>query len=191
GKVGGESGEATEAVGVTRSVVGAARSSVTVPLDDPRELHRIDDPDAGDTLIVVTALAPARGFLKAQTFVEFRVLASTHGVVVQPMADDITAQVDSDKVIVTRPTGLTLSATATSPGGQEGAYQRSVFDPQSWGADRGAKFVQRESELMNAAADAPESRRMAARANLARFFLANDMMVEAKAVLDVALADSP
>jgi len=41
--------------------------------------------------MVVTALGPSRGFVKNQDFVEFRALASTHGVVVQPLADDVGA----------------------------------------------------------------------------------------------------
>ena len=76
--------EPTAPISVARSIVGKGRSSITIPFADPRALHRIDDPEIGDTLLVVTALGPARGFLKPQDFVEFRALASTHGVVVQP-----------------------------------------------------------------------------------------------------------
>ena len=36
--------------------------------------------------MVVTALAPARGFVKAQDFIEFRALPTAHGIVVQPIA---------------------------------------------------------------------------------------------------------
>ena len=61
---------------------------------------------------MVTALGPARGFLKAQNFVELRALPSTHGVVVQPLADDVTAELAADKITVTRPGGLSLSPTA-------------------------------------------------------------------------------
>ena len=41
---------------------------------------------------------------------EFGTLVSTHGVVIQPRADDLTAEVSSDKIVVTRPGGLVLSA---------------------------------------------------------------------------------
>ena len=34
-------------------------------------LHRLVDPDAGDTLLVVTAPPPIRGFIKRQDFVDF------------------------------------------------------------------------------------------------------------------------
>ena len=34
-----------------------------MPLDNPRELRRIADPDMGDSLMVVTTLGPTRGFI--------------------------------------------------------------------------------------------------------------------------------
>ena len=68
------------------------RASVSIPFQEPRQLHRLVDTEVGDTLLVVTALGPARGFLKPQEFVEFNALVSTHGVVIQPLADDLAAE---------------------------------------------------------------------------------------------------
>src|SRR5262249_2503676 len=135
-------------------------------------------------------LAPARGFVKPLDFVEFRVLASTHGVVIKPFADDLNTELAADKIVITRPAGLILSVTAQSDA-RGPSYHRNVLDAQSWGFDRQADFRERKSELMNAAADAPESKRLGARADLARFYLARDMAPEAKGVLDIALADHP
>ena len=187
--IGNEVVEPSRPLAFSRNVVGPSRSSIIVPIDDVRNLHRIDDPDAGDTLYVATALAPARGLLKAQDFVEFRALASVHGIALQAIADDINVELAADKVVLTRPTGLTLSVTANSGTGT--TYQRHVLDPQSWGFDRQAEFGTRKAQLIMAAADAPESKRLNARCDLARFYLARDMYPEAKAVLDVALADNP
>jgi hypothetical protein len=53
----------------------------------------------------VTALGPARGFLKAQDFVEFRLLPSTQGVVMQPIADDMQVDLSADKIVIARPPG--------------------------------------------------------------------------------------
>lgn len=173
---------------ITRNVATSARSSVSIAIGDARNLHRIDDPEIGDALYVVTALAPARGLLKSQEFVEFRVLATAHGIALQPLADDLNAELSADKVVVTRPGGLSLSSAARAGGATP---QRQVLDLQSWGVDRAAEFGERRTELMSAAADAPEPKRLAARCDLARFFLARDMFAEAKAVLDVAVADNP
>ena len=78
--------EPTQPLNVVRIVQGGGRASVTVPFEQPAQLHRLSDSEVGDTLLVVTALGPARGFLKPQEFVEFNALVSTHGVVIQPRA---------------------------------------------------------------------------------------------------------
>ena len=167
----------------------SARSSVTVAIDEARNLHRIEDPDVGDLLYVITAAAPARGLLKSQDFVEFRALASAHGIALQPLADDLTADLSADKVVISRPGGLSISALAKSS--TQALYHRHVLDLQAWGFDRQADFTERKTQLVLAAADAPEAKRLPARCDLARFYLARDMYAEAKAVLDVAVADNP
>jgi tetratricopeptide (TPR) repeat protein len=176
----------TRALDINRNVVGPNRSIVTIPFEEPHHLHRLHDPEVGDSLFVVTAFGPARGFLKTQDFVEFRALASTQGVVVQPLADDINVELSADKIIVGRPNGLALSTSAASA--RHGSGLRPVvLDSQAWGFDRQATFVERQSQLVRFAAEAPESKRMASRVNLARFYLARDMFPEAKSVLDVVL----
>ena len=77
---------------IARNMIGANRASVAIPFEEPHQLHRIRDPEAGDELLVVTGFAPARGFINEQDFVEFRALASTQGVVVEPLADDVNVE---------------------------------------------------------------------------------------------------
>jgi len=181
--------ESTKPLTVARSIVGKNRASLAIPFDDPRAIHDVTDPDIGDRLLIVTALGPARGFLKAQDFVELRALPSTHGVVVQPLADDITAELGADKISISRPAGLSLSATALGQQPLATNFRAYTFDTQLWGYDRDAPFNARQAELIRLAAVAPVSKRRHARLNLARFYLAKDMAPEAKAVLDVALSD--
>jgi tetratricopeptide (TPR) repeat protein len=180
--------EPTRALEIARNVIGPNRSSVTIPFDTPQHLHRVADPEAGDNLLVVTALAPARGFINEQDFIEFRALASTQGVVIEPLADDISVDLAADKILVGRPNGLTLSTSLQTL--LHGSGLRPVmFDSQIWGYDRQASYVERQSHLIAAAAVAPENKRLAPRIELARFYLARDMYPEAKGVLDVALTD--
>ena len=173
--LGNEVVEPTRPLAISRNIVASTRSSITIPIDDPRSLHRIDDPDAGDTLYVVTALAPARGFLKAQDFVEFRVLASTHGVVLQPLADDLNAELAADKVIVSRPSGLTLSAVDAKPNAHDAATSATCSTRSPGASTARPTSPSATSQLILAAADAPEPKRLAARCDLARFYLARDM----------------
>jgi tetratricopeptide (TPR) repeat protein len=179
--------EPTRPLGVLRNT-GSARSTAIIPFDEPHTVYRLTDPEAGDTLYVVTALGPARGFLRAQEFVEFRALPSTHGVVIEPLADDVAVELAGDKVVVGRPNGLTLSS-----GGpvfrKVGSVRPLVFDSQAWGEDQENSFRERQAKLFDTAASAPEGKKTAARLELARFYLARDMYAEAKGVLDVALSE--
>jgi tetratricopeptide (TPR) repeat protein len=186
--LGDEVVEPSRPLQITRNVATSVRSSVSIAIDEASNLHRLQDPEVGDDLFVVTAPAPARGLLKSQDFVEFRILATSHGIALQPLADDLTTELSVDKVVVTRPGGLSLSSSARIG---VPMHHRQTLDLQSWGFNRSAEFRDRRSQLMAAAADAPEARRLAARSDLARFFLARDMYAEAKAVLDVAVADHP
>jgi hypothetical protein len=160
--LGNEVVEPTSPLLISRHIIAPARSSVTVAIDEARNLHRLEDPDVGDSLYVITADAPARGFLKSQDFVEFRALASAHGVALQPLADDLNAELSADKIVVSRPGGLSLSAAAARSNTQS-QYQRQVLDLQSWGFDRQADFTERKMQLALAAADAPDSKRLPAR----------------------------
>ena len=175
-------------VGVMRNVVNELRPSANIPFDDPRQLRRIQDPDVGDTLLVVTALGPSRGVPKTQDFVDFRALASIQGVVIQPLADDVNVELSADRVLIARPGGLTL--TSSSPNGRRGGVLRPVmFDSQQWGFDRQSEFLQRQISLINAASRAVDGKKTQSRLELARFYFARDMYPEAKGVLDITLDD--
>jgi tetratricopeptide (TPR) repeat protein len=184
--LGDKTPEPSRGLTIARNIIGQ-RSSMTVPFEDPRTLHRLTDPDFGDELMVITSVGPARGFPRVQEFVELRALASVHGVVVQPLADDLVAELGADKIVMSRPTGLTLSNAITPAAAT--ASRTTMLDAQLWGFDRQANFNDRQSELIAKAAAAPASKKMAARLDVARFYLARDMYPEAKAVLDVALSD--
>ncbi len=174
---------------IARSIADKNQINIAVPFDRPYKIHQLMDREVGDRLLVVTALGPVRGFLKGQDFVELRALPSIQGVVLQPLADDISAALDADKITVSRPGGLSLSATAAGQQQLATSFRASTFDTQLWGFDRHAAFNARQAELIRTAAMAPKIKRRQARFNLARFYLAREMSAEAKGVLKVALSD--
>jgi tetratricopeptide (TPR) repeat protein len=178
----------TRALDIARNLIGPNRASVNISFDEPHKLRRIHDPEVGDDLVVVTGFSPARGFINEQHFVEFHVLPSTQGVVIQPLADDLVVDLSADMVVVGRPGGLTLSNSLQSVL-HGSALHPVMFDAQVWGLDRQATFDERQTQLMNAAAAASPGKRQPQRIDLARFYLAREMYPEAKGVLDAVLAD--
>ncbi len=73
----------TQPLVTIRNIADPAFANVTVPLARPGLLHRVVDPDAGDTIMVVTAPPPVRGFIRRQDFVELSLLESIHGVAIR------------------------------------------------------------------------------------------------------------
>jgi hypothetical protein len=179
----------TQPLVAIRNIIDPALANVAVPLSKPGLLHRLVDPDAGDTLMVVTAPPPVRGFIKRQDFVELSLLESIHGVAVRPNSDDITAEVGSDKVILGRPGGLTLSS-ADIGADRAATAARPIFDADEWRRNVGENFIARENELIAAAATAEPGQRIQARIDLAQFYMSRAMYQEAKGVLDLVLAEA-
>lgn len=174
-----------------RNITEPSLANVSIPLANPGLLHKFSDPDAGDTLFVVTALPPIRGLIKRQDFVELTLLESIHGVAVRPNSDDVTADIATDKIRLGKPGGLTLSS-ADVAAERAATAARSPFDMEEWRKNQAAPFIPRQDELMHATASATTSaeQKLRARMELARFYMARGMYHEAKGVADFVLDDS-
>jgi tetratricopeptide (TPR) repeat protein len=179
----------TQPLAAIRNITDPALANVIVPLSRPGLLHRLVDPDAGDALMVVTALPPVRGFIKRQDFVEMSLLESIHGVAVRPNSDDVTANIAPDKIILGKPGGLTLSS-ADIGAERAPAAVRPIFDVVEWRKNQAENFVARQDALVAAAAAAEPDQRTPARVDLARFYMSRGLYPEAMGVLDLALADA-
>lgn len=153
-------------------------------------VHRLGDPLAGDQLVVVTGTGPARSFLRNQDMVEFNVLAGSHGLVFQPLADDLAVSIEGERVTIARPRGLMLSAENARPQPPLRAARRSraiTFDLELWAMDEKAPFREREADLVNSAAGVHDTQRTPRRLDLARFYMAQQRWPEARAVLETII----
>jgi len=174
---------------VLRNITDPALANVSVPLANPGQLYRLVDPDAGDTLLVVTAPPPVRGFIKRQDFVELSLLESGHGVVVHPNSDDISAEVGSDKVMLGRPGGLTLSS-ADVAAERATAAVRPLFDAIEWRKNQEENFLPRLDALIRAAGTAEPEQKTLARLDLANFYMARAMYQEARGVTNLIYSET-
>jgi hypothetical protein len=182
----------SQALNAIRNIADPALANVTVPLPKAGLLHRFVDPEAGDVLLVVTAMPPARGFIKRQDFVEMSLLESIHGVAIRPNSDDVTADVGPDKIVLGKPGGLTLSPADTGAERAPTAV-RPIFDLGEWRKNQDGSFNTRLDALIEAASAASiagAEPRASARLDLARFYMSRAMYPEAVGVLNLALSDS-
>lgn len=174
---------------VVRNISEPSLANVSVPLANPGQLHSLVDPDAGDTLWVVTAPPPTRGIIKRQDFVELSLLESIHGVVVHPNADDVKAEVGADKVMLGRPGGLTLSS-ADVAAERATAAVKPLFDPDEWRKNQSEPLLKQLDSLIAAAASANAEQLPQARLDLADFYMARGMYNEAHGVANLILSES-
>ena len=107
---------------------------------------------------------------------------------VRPNSDDVTAEIASDKIILGRPGGLTLSAADIAAERAPTAV-RPIFDVGEWQKNQTDKFIVQQDALFAAAAGSEPDQRNPARVNLARFYMSRGMYPEAKGILDLALAN--
>jgi tetratricopeptide (TPR) repeat protein len=173
---------------VVRNITDPAHANIAVSFAGGGELHHVTDPDAGDTLFVVTGLTPIRGLIKRQDFVDFTLLDTAHGVVVRPNSDSVAVEVGQDKVIVGKPGGLTISSVDASAERAPTAV-RPVFDIDDWHKNQAGDFIERRDALINAAGAADPETRGQARLELARFYMARGLYAEAAGEAAYALAD--
>lgn len=173
---------------MSRNITDPALANIAIPFANPGLLHKLTDPDAGDTLYVVTGQRPVRGFIKRQDLVDLSLLESAHGIAIRPNSDEVGVEVGSDKVILGKKGGLTLSPVDISAERAPTAV-RPVFSPEGWRKGQSEDFWTRQGSLITAIAAVEPAQRSLPRLDLAQFYMSRAMYHEAKSVTDLMLAD--
>lgn len=97
---------------------------------DAAPTRRITDPQVGDTLAIVPMPGPVRGVLSPRQTVDLEVLASAHGLVFRPIADDVVIALNGNgEVSASRRAGLVLTANPRRPAAAELGRQNNIFAP--------------------------------------------------------------
>lgn len=154
------------------------------------------DPEVGDELIFVMTGGPARGFVSARRFVDFDLLATTQGLVVRPIADDIEVRLGNDTAIIGRRGGLHIAGTHLISAGRAGAMLDPSISPAEmkfaeWRGPAKVPFTSAYQQMLARLARAEDAERTDAEIDLARFLLGYGLNEEAVGVLDLALDEAP
>lgn len=173
---------------MSRNITDPALANIAIPFANPGLLHKLTDPDAGDVLYVVTAQRPVRGFIKRQDLVDLSLLESAHGIAIRPNSDEVGVEVGSDKVILGKKGGLTLSPVDVSAERAPTAV-RPVFNPEGWRKGQSEDFWTRQSDLITAISAVEPAQRSLPRLDLAQFYMSRAMYHEAKSVTELMLSD--
>jgi tetratricopeptide (TPR) repeat protein len=159
------------------------------------------DPQAGDTLEVVTALGPAKGLPSRRDYVQMAVLPSVQGLAIESHIDDLEVARDGDIVHIGRKLGLALSPSfATQEDARltidapKPAAMPALIDAD-WGKTGPKGFLDRYHHLLDAAtaesANKDKAAPVGARLALARFLVGSELSFEAIGVLNDTVRASP
>ena len=187
---------ASERLTVSRGVNENGGLFLQVPLKNSAGAVEIIDPIVGDTLHILLAHAPARGLLRAQSFVKVEMLPSAHAFAVATLADDIDVKRHKDYVEIFSTSSLNLSPVknlrSSSSGKSEQADWYDVpleYDPANHAEP--AVFLKKEGEFIKAVVSSDKEDLPKAQMQLAQFYVANNYGPEALAVLERAVKSQP
>ncbi|MCC6471170.1 MAG: hypothetical protein IT563_22840 [Alphaproteobacteria bacterium] len=169
-------------------------TSLALIVEQPGKPVRLRDPDIGDRLIVVPIATPGQGVAGTREFAEFRILASTQGIAIEPIADRIVVDAVPGAVLVSAPGGLLMSSNSDSSFGAGASGPRllaeqQLFDFPAWSRGGDEKFSENRRALNLMLANAPPETRTTARLENARFYFAHLMPQDALGAIERIEAD--
>ncbi|HKX63678.1 MAG TPA: hypothetical protein VJM78_00095 [Rhizomicrobium sp.] len=182
-------------IGFARNQADPKRASLSTLLPAADHAFQLMDPAGGDLLTVIPA-QPGRGVPSLRSFADFAALPSASGLVITPYADDLQVRVDTARVSISRPSGLSLTPPQMPVAQTPSALARpgdgpSYMDFARWGQASNGSFLATERKLSQAVAHADRQKSGAARLTLARFYLANRFASEALGLLNLLQAHDP
>ena len=175
------------------AAMGARLFLPVIDLGEPIELR---DPEAGDRLVVVPLEAPARAVPVERDFLEVKVLATAHGVVVAPEADGVGVRALRNGVVVGKAGGLMLSSAAdrdpaASPALAARDAPRRLFHFERWRGGPPQRFLAVKQQLFREIAAARPDDRNDHRLKLAQFYFAHGFAADAKGILETIEENDP
>ncbi len=172
---------------------GQGLFEIVVDMVGAANVHQIRDPEVGDVLEVVTAFPPSLSLTRSISFVEFNALRSIHGLVIQPLHENILLRLEGEKAIISSKKGLIVStdqsARVSNPKDLEGVSRVGFINLKDMIEKNPIRFLSRRNGLAQLASAAGQGERAQMLLNLAQFHLANEYSYEAIGILDVAQSD--
>ncbi|MCE2510733.1 MAG: hypothetical protein J4G10_07140 [Alphaproteobacteria bacterium] len=156
---------------------------------------RVSDPEVGDALFVVPVSGANVGVESDRKYVDFSLLASAQGIVLEPRKDSLNVEPTVRGVRVYGQRTLRIS----KPGDSKQIESVSdvlltnarIFDFKGWSRLKDETYLDAEQRFYRSIAVSGEEELDVARMNLSRFYFANEMAVEARSVLSLLGEASP
>lgn len=172
----------------------AKKYAFTIAAKSAKDVLSFTDPDTGKEILVVPLAETGVGFYPARSFVQFAVLQSAQGIVIQKNSDDITAVADHGDVLVTAPSGLEVSSNIVeqiNTGPDTSTDDTSTLFPyEKWKLADNKNFVPTEEKLFHDIAFDDPKVANKTRLRLIQLYLANGLYQEAVGMSNDILRNS-
>ena len=185
------------AISLSQTEISQKGVRAFVPLVGPGLYLKIRDPASGDLLHIVPLLAASWGVARGAEIGKFEVLQTAQGLAVAKIADDVELARYANGVAI----GSRILLAASAPPLPAGARLVSVMDRDTsparmidlerWRLGGLEKFNANQRMLNRRLASSGSGERNERRWDLARFYLAHAMYVEASAYLDIIKRSDP
>lgn len=174
----------------------SGKGKLVVPLEGGGSPITIEDPDVGDTLLVIPTNKTQSRIDRARHFANLDILPAAAGFAMKPLADDIRANQIENFVLVTAPNGIL--ATARAAVGPVMAIDpdaaiedtRRLFDFPNWRQGGLPRLQQNASYILQQAAVGEGEVREEYLMKLALLYFANNMGHEALGVMRIIEQDN-
>ena len=159
------------------------------PAIEVGETFQVPDPEVGDIIKVATVQASSQGINGQRAYPEFQILASSQGIAVVPLNDDLELTKNDAGLTLALPGGLHVTGVSPDAGRDAGVKSagqaRRIFKLSEWLHGPLEDYYELRQQLQDDVAKQPKNRRNVARMKLAEFFFARGLAPEAKGVLQV------
>ena len=192
-----------------RETLAQGGASLLLEAENPGPVLTLSDPTIGDQLKITPLRDAGLGVVEQAVWPEFKLLPSYQGIVVAPLADNVSVEpLPNGVVVTTKPPAKPQVATAqgsnsTTPTPSQPAPATTdatsdtavigmagLFDLPAWRHGGQATFLKDRDELEEAITRASPGQRNAARLQLAEFLFANGLVQEAAGMLDLVAGDT-
>ncbi|HET7084225.1 MAG TPA: hypothetical protein VFI23_05600 [Rhizomicrobium sp.] len=182
-------------IGFARNQSDPRRASLSTLLPAADHAFQLLDPAGGDLLTIIPAQA-GRGVPSLRSFADFAALPTASGLVITSFVDDLQVSVDTSRVSISRPLGLSLTPPQMPVAQSPSALAHSGDGPSymnfsHWGQESAGSFLATERKLTQDVAHADRQKSGAAQLILARFYLANGFAAESLGLLNLMQARDP
>ncbi|MEE8394389.1 MAG: tetratricopeptide repeat protein [Rhodospirillales bacterium] len=162
---------------------------VFLPVPEPGKAVVLNDPEVGDSIIVVPVIPLGHGVFQDYQYPQFSVQMSGQGAVIQSRIDGLRVRPLRQGIEITSVAGLKLSSAAAGlgAGAKLGSMRplTRVFVLDKWADGDVTTFNATKQGLMAKISKAKGDKRHKARMDLARFYFANGFNAETLGVLGV------